>query len=93
MGIIFSIRNMVLGLCVRLGEWSSNGKHVIEDTTDPDYKHARRFLKDFGTKNFGECHNLNLQSTALCLADIFRSFRNKHIDVYDLILLIFFQQN
>ena len=32
----------------------------IEDISDADYMQAKRFCKDFGTKNFGAYHDLYL---------------------------------
>ena len=46
------------------------------DITDEDYAHAKRVLKDFEIKIFGECHNLYIQSDTLLLAAVFENFGN-----------------
>ena len=46
------------------------------DITDDDYAHAKRVLKDFEIKIFGEYHNLYVQSGTLLLAAVFENFGN-----------------
>ena len=46
------------------------------DITDEDYAHAKRVLKDFEIKIFGEYHNLYVQSDTLLLATVFENFGN-----------------
>ena len=46
----------------------------MEDITDADYAHAKRLCKDFEINNFGEYHDLYVQSDTLWLA--FENFRN-----------------
>ena len=46
------------------------------DITDEDYAHAKRVLKDFEIKIFGECHNLYIQSDTLLLAAVLENFGN-----------------
>ena len=41
----------------------------MEDITDADYAHAKVVCKDFEIKNFGEHHNLYVQSNTLLLAE------------------------
>ena len=48
----------------------------MEDITDADYAHEKRFCKDFEIKNLGEYHDLYVQSDTLLLADVFENFRN-----------------
>ena len=48
----------------------------MEDVTDADRQHTKRVLKDFEVKNFGEYHDLYVQSNTLLLADDFENFRN-----------------
>ena len=49
--------------------------HVhMDDVTDADYTHAKRFCKDFEIKNLGEYHDLYVQSDTLLLADVFNNF-------------------
>ena len=46
----------------------------IEDIIDADYIHAKRNCKDFEIKNFGEYHDLYLESDVFLL-DVFENFR------------------
>ena len=55
----------------------------MEDITDADYKYAKKVWKDFETKNLGYYHDLYFQSDTL-LPDVFESFRNKSIEIYEL---------
>ena len=48
----------------------------MEDIPNADYMHAKKFCKDFETKNSGEYHDLYVQINTLLLADIFENFRN-----------------
>ena len=48
------------------------------------YAHVQKIREVFEIKNFGEYHNLCAQSDTLLLADIFESFRDKCIEMYDL---------
>ena len=56
----------------------------MEDITDADYKHAKRVWNDFEIKNLGCYHDLYVQSDALVLADVFESFPNECIEIYEL---------
>ena len=56
----------------------------MEDITDADYKHAKRVWKDFEIKNLGECYDLYVQSDTLLLADVFKSFCNKCVEICEL---------
>ena len=56
----------------------------IEDITDVDYKHAKIVFKNLINKNFGDYHDLYVQSDTLLLADVFENFRNMCIKVYEL---------
>ena len=46
----------------------------LEDITDADYSHAKRFCKDFELKKLGEYHDLYVQSNTLLLADVFEKY-------------------
>ena len=48
------------------------------------YTHAQKAFEEFKLKNLGDFHNLNVQSDTLLLADVFESFRNKCIEIYEL---------
>ena len=56
----------------------------MEDIIDIDHRHANNVLKNFKLKQFGECHDLYVQSDALLLAYVFENFRNMCIKVYEL---------
>ena len=56
----------------------------MEDITDADYKHTKKVWKNFEIKKVGEYHDLYVQSNTLLLADIFKNFRNKCIEIYEL---------
>ena len=56
----------------------------IEDITDVDYRHAKRMLKYFNNKNLGDYHDFYVQSDTLLLADVFKNFRNRCIEIYEL---------
>ena len=49
---------------------------IMENITDADYAHPKRVCKDCEMKNFGEYHDLHVQSDTLLLADAFENFRN-----------------
>ena len=51
---------------------------------DGDYKHAKKLCKNFEIKNLGEYHDLFAQSNIILLADVFKNFRNKCIEIYEL---------
>ena len=48
----------------------------MEEITDADYVHAKRFCKDFEVKNIGEYQGLYHKSGTLPLADVFENFKN-----------------
>ena len=56
----------------------------MEDITDADYTHAKRFCKDFEIQNLGEYHELYVQSDTLLLADVFENFRSMCLEIYEL---------
>ena len=74
----------------RFDETSLLDKDVIysslnmEDIRDVDYRHAKRVLKYFNNENLGDYHDLHVQSDTLLLADVFDSFRNKCIEIFEL---------
>ena len=47
-----------------------------------DYAHAKRVSKDFDIKNFGEYHDLYVQSDTLLLANVFENFRSLYLEIY-----------
>ena len=38
----------------------------MENTTDPDYAHAKRVYNDFETKNLGKYHDCMFKTTHYC---------------------------
>ena len=56
----------------------------LEDITDKDYVHAQKVFEEFKLKNSGHYHDLYVQSDTLLLADVFKNFRNKCIEIYKL---------
>ena len=52
--------------------------------SDDDYEHAKEVWKEFGVKNLGEYHDLNLKSDVLLLAYVFEEFRNVCLENYSL---------
>ena len=66
--------------------------HVnMEDITDADYAHAKRFCIDFEKEHLGKYHDLHVQSDTLLLIDVFENFRNMCLKYTKLILQNFFQ--
>ena len=56
----------------------------LEDITDEDYMHPQKVFEEFKLKNLGEYYDLYVQSDTLFLADVFKNFRNKCIEIYEL---------
>ena len=54
-----------------------------EGITDEDHAHYKKVFKEFELKNYGECHDLYVQSDTLFLADVFENFRDKCIEIYE----------
>ena len=52
--------------------------------TDANYAHAIRVFKNFEKKDLGEYHDLYLQTDTLLLADVFETFTNMCINIYEL---------
>ena len=55
----------------------------MENIDDIDYRHGNNVFEKFKLKNLGEYHDLYVQSDTLLLADVFESFRNMCIKVYE----------
>ena len=47
----------------------------VEETTDADYMHEKRFCKDFERKKLGEYQDLHIKSDTLLLADFLKIFK------------------
>ena len=56
----------------------------VKDITNADYAHAKRVCKDFEIKNLEKYHDLYVESDTLLLADVFGSFRNMCLKIYEL---------
>ena len=56
----------------------------MSDISKYDYEHAQRVWKEFNLKNLGEHHNLYLKTDVLSLSNVFESFRNKCMNIYEL---------
>ena len=56
----------------------------MENITDADYRHAKNFFKEFKMNSLGEYHYLYAKSDTLLLADVFKNFKNKCIEIYEL---------
>ena len=56
----------------------------LKDITDKYYVHPQKVFKEFKLKNLGDYHDLYVQSDILLLADLFKNFRNKCIEIYKL---------
>ena len=56
----------------------------LEDISDEDYNHAKKVWNVFEIKDFGEYHDLYVQSDTLLLSDIFENFRKVYIEIYEL---------
>ena len=56
----------------------------MENIEDIDYRHGNNVFKTFKLKNLGEYYDLYVQSDTLSLADLFKNFRNKCLEEYEL---------
>ena len=55
-----------------------------EGISDEDCAHAQKVWDALKIKNLGEYHNLYVQSDTALLADVFESFRDKCLEIYEL---------
>ena len=55
-----------------------------EGLSDEDYAHAQKVWDAPNIKNLGEYHHLYVQSDTALLADVFESFRDKYLEIYEL---------
>ena len=56
----------------------------IENIIDTDYKHAKRFYKDFEIKNLSKYHDLYVQNDTLVSAKVGNNFRKMYLKIYEL---------
>ena len=54
----------------------------MEAITYADYAYTIGVCKDFEIKNWGEYHDLYVQSDTLLLTDVFENFRNMCLEIY-----------
>ena len=57
---------------------------TMESITHGDYKHTKRVWEEFGLQNLAQYHDLLVQSDTLLLPNIFKSFRSKCHEIYEL---------
>ena len=55
-----------------------------EGISNEDYAHAQKVCDALNIKNLGEYHDLYVQSDTALLADVFESFRDKCLEIYEL---------
>ena len=63
----------------------------MEGLTDIDYRHAKKLFTEFKINNLGKYHNLYVPKDTILLADVFPSFGNKCIEIYELDPAQFYQ--
>ena len=56
----------------------------LEDISDKNYLHAQKVWDAFGIRNLGEHHDLYVEIDTLLLADVYKKFRDKCIEIYGL---------
>ena len=56
----------------------------MENITDADCAHVKRVCQDFEIRNFGDYHDLNVESTTLLVADVFEDFRKMCLKIVEL---------
>ena len=62
----------------------------LEDITDKDYAHAQKVFEELKLKNFGDYHDLYVESNTLLLADVFETLETDVLKYMNLILLLFY---
>ena len=55
-----------------------------EGITHKDYPHAQKVWDTLNIRNLGEYHDLYVRSDTALLADVFESFRDKCLEIYEL---------
>ena len=56
----------------------------LEDISDEDYAHAKKVWDVFKIKNLGQYHDSYVKTDTLLLADVFDSFTNMCLNIYEL---------
>ena len=55
-----------------------------EEHQTHDYKYAKKVWEDCGLQSLGKYHDLYVQSNTILLAELFKSYRNKYLEIYEL---------
>ena len=63
----------------------------MEGLTDIDYRHVKKLFTEFKINKLGKYHNLYIPKDTILLADVFESFGNKCIEIYELDPAHFYQ--
>ena len=56
----------------------------LKNIAEKGYTHAHKVFEEFKLKHLGNYHDLHVQSDTLLLADVFKNFKNKCIEIYEL---------
>ena len=84
--IMFILMNIWMIGKISLPEKEDFYSHLnMEKIIDADHKHEKRVCKDFEIKNL----DLYVQSNGLLLADVFETFRNMCLKIYELDIVKF----
>ena len=56
----------------------------LEGISDKDYLHAQNVWQEFGIRNLREYHDLYVETDTSLLADVYKKFRDKCVEIYGL---------
>ena len=56
----------------------------MDNISDENYDHAKRDCQNFEIKCLREYHDLDAQSDAALLVDVFENFRNMCLEIYEI---------
>ena len=56
----------------------------LKNIAEKGYTHAHKVFEEFKLKHLGNYHDVHVQSDTLLLADVFKNFKNKCIEIYEL---------
>ena len=59
-------------------------KLYLKDITDKDYTYAQKVFEELKLKSLADYNDMYVQSDTLLLADAFKNFRNKCMEIYDI---------
>ena len=63
----------------------------MSNVSEDDYQHAQRVWKELGICNFGDYHDLYLQTNVILLANVFEAFGDTCLEHYSLDLVQFYK--